>query len=31
VAVLTAVDAIAAGYAAAPGPGATGYPGEWTD
>ena len=28
---LTAVDPIAAGYAAAPGPDATGYPGEWTE
>ncbi|MEF8828681.1 MAG: universal stress protein [Halolamina sp.] len=28
---LTAVDPIAAGYAAAPGPDATSYPGEWTE
>lgn len=28
---LTAVDPIAAGYAAAPGPDATGYPGEWAE
>lgn len=28
---LTAVDPIAAGYAAAPGPDATAYPGEWTE